>query len=284
MFRIIAPLTALVLLGCGREEPPAPQPEPLPPVRLAVSHDVGLLVERWTRALADDLPVDLSVDITAAGLAYTAVLDGTAHAALVHRRANPAEQRRAAGDDLIAGEGLSYRELGSTPVTLVVHDENPVEVVSVAQAAGLLSGVVESWGEVGGTAVGVERFVRERNTATWQVLDTWLGPTSPAPGQSLPDAAAVGTAVRATPGGLGTGGGTTAPGTRFLGLRLEGGELVMPLSGTVSGAGWPLERPLLLVTRGRPSPAVEAWVARISTPEGRALAEQNGYILTAEAP
>lgn len=276
--------SVFALVACGQEAAAPPAVEPPPTIRLAVSSDAALLVERWNRALNDDGALEVQVDVLADALAYAEVLEGRAQAALVHRRASPAEDRRAKGRDLVEGEGLTYFLLGESPVSLLVHDSNPVQVVTIEQAAGLLSGAVTSWPEVGGAEIEVQRFVREPDTATWQVVDEWLGEASPASGQSLPEARAVATAVRGLPGAFGTGGGTFGPGARSLGLRLVTGELIMPLSTTSKGAVWPLQRPLLVVTRGPRGRALDAWIQRVTTPEGRAMAEQNGYVLSGAAP
>ncbi len=275
---------ALLVAGCGREAAPPPVPEPQPTLRLAVSHDVGLLVERWNRAMGEEAAGHVHVDVTADSLAYAALLDGAVHAALVHRRATPAEDRRARGNDLIDGDGFTYLKLAETPVSLLVHVDNPVQVVTVQQAAGLLGGWLSSWAEVGGSDAEVRRFVREADTATWQVVDAWLGEAKPASGQTLPDARAVATAVAGLPASLGTGGGLPGRGVRSLGLRLTTGELIMPMSTAGSGAVWPLQRSLVLVTRGPRRSLVDGWVAKITTPEARAMAEQNGYVLAGPAP
>jgi ABC-type phosphate transport system substrate-binding protein len=282
--RILATILVLLLSsGCSRERVTPPTPDPVPTLKLSVSRDVGLLVERWTRALPKAADIELHTSMTTDALAYAALLEGQAQAAVVHRRANPAEVRRAKGDDIVVGEPFTYVEVGVTPITLLVHADNPVEVVTVEQAAGLLGGWVMSWSEVGGQALTIERFVREADTATWATIDEWLGESAPARGQSLPDARAVATAVKTTSASLGTGGGAPGPGVRPLGLRLDTGDLIMPGSATQSGAVWPLQRPLLLVTRGGRTSALEAWLAGVSSDEGRAIAEQNGYALTGGA-
>jgi ABC-type phosphate transport system substrate-binding protein len=277
-------LLALLAAACGRE-PPAPAPAaPLPTLRLAVSSDAGLLVERWDRSLVDPSALAVETEVTTDSLAYAALLEGRVHAALVHRRASAAEEKRERGNDLVLGEGFTYLEIGETPISLLVHASNPVEVITLDQASGLLSGRLGAWAEVGGAGLHVERFVREADTATWQVIDEWLGREEPAPGQTLPDARAVATAVAASPAALGTGGGAPHAGARPLGLRLPGGELIMPLSTAGSGAVWPLQRPLLVVTRGARRSLLDGWLKRVTGAEGRALAEQNGYVLSGLTP
>ena len=275
---------ALLATSCGEKVTPPPPPEPRPALILAVSPDAALLVERWNRALPDARTLGVQVEVAAEALGYAAVLDGRVHAALVHRFPTEAEDRRARGRDLVDGEGLVLSQVAETPLSLLVHDSNPVDVVTIEQAAGLLAGSVTSWPEVGGAPLPVQRFVREPDTATWQVIDEWLGESSPASGQSLPDARAVATAVKGLPSAFGTGGGVFRSGARPLGLRLASGELIMPLSVTTSGAAWPLQRPLLVVTRGSRPRTLDAWLAAVTSAEGRAIGEQNGYVLSDPAP
>ncbi len=273
---------ALALLvfafGCTKAEPPAPElPEAIPSLHLAVDQDAALLVERLNRLINDGPELRVDVTVSDEALALVEVFEGRAAAAIVHRTASPAEDALAAGQDLVPGEPFRYRTLGEEPVTLLVHESNPVEVVSIEQATGLLSGSIASWTELGGAPEPVERFLREPGTGTHRVVADFLGELRQSPGQTLPHDRAVGTAVAAEPHSLGLGGGAPELGTRQLALRSESGATLLPLAQSGGGERWPLRRPLLLVTRGEDARALKAWLAFVGGAEGKALLEQNGY-------
>ncbi len=278
---------ALLVLafGCTKAEPPAPElPEPVPSLRLAVDQDAALLVERLNRLIHDGLDLRVDVSVSDEGLALVEVFEGRAAAAIVHRTASPAEDALAAGQDLVPGEPFRYRSLGEGPVTLLVHEGNPVEVVTLGQATGLLSGSIASWTELGGAPEPIQRFLREPGTGSHRVVSDFLGELRQSPGQTLPHDRAVGTAVAASPQSLGLGGGAPQPGTRQLALRAESGATLLPLAQSGNGERWPLRRPLLLVTRGDEARALQAWLAFVRGPEGKALLEQNGYRPPAARP
>lgn len=259
------------------DAPPPDAPEPAPLLQLAVDQDAALLAERIGRLVNAEGRVRVEASSSDEALALSAVFEGRAAAALVHRVASPAEDAIAAGQDLVPGDPFRYRTLAEGPVTLLVHESNRVEQVTLEQARGLLSGAITSWTELGGQPEPVERLTREPGTGTQAAVATFLDGLRPAPGQTLPHDRAVATAVAARPTSLGIGGGAPHAGTRQLAIRSQSGATLLPLAETGSGERWPLRRSLLLVTRGEEVRALQEWLAFIEGAEGRALLEQNGY-------
>lgn len=273
------------LVGCGPGElPPPPEPTPAP-LALAVSIDAEDLVTRWRRARHDADLGETGVTITEESLAIAAVVEGSAEAALVHRRATPAEDRYVAGADLVRRPPLHYQSLGHVPVTLVVHASNPVESLDVLDAARLLTGSLREWDSVGGGTGEVSLYGRENGTATANLLTDVLldGVAVASLLKALPSDEAVAKAVASDPLGFGVGGGPVRRGVKELALR-DAGELLMPGGSTASGRDWPMLRELLLVTQGEPGPRPLAFVDFARSQQGRLIAEQSGYVPWSAAP
>jgi ABC-type phosphate transport system substrate-binding protein len=271
-------LLPLMMIGCGGKEEPPPPPPPPEPLVLAVCHDAETLATRWRRARLDAGGPDVDMSFTDEAMALAAVIEGRADAALVQRRATEAEQRYAAGDDLVARVPLDYVVLARVPVTLLVHESNPVEVIERSQAGRLLSGALREWGPIGGPAGEVNLYGREASTAGTALVRHHLlggGEASPVL-RSLPSDEAVAGAVASDLLGFGVG-GPLARGVRSVALR-DGEVLLLPGGSTASGREWPMIRELLLVTQGDVDPKVIEFVGHARSETGRALAEQSGYL------
>jgi ABC-type phosphate transport system substrate-binding protein len=272
-------LLTLPLVGCGSEaEPPAVEPAPSP-LRLAAAHDAEELVTRWRRARREADLGDTEVTVTEESLALAAVIEGTAEAALVHRRATAAEERYAVGDELVPGPPLRYQSLGQVPVTLLIHAGNPVEVLDAEDAARLLTGSLREWDPVGGPSGEVSLYGRDPSTATSALLTREVldGMAASPLIKALPSDRAVARAVASDLLGLGVGGGPVRRGVKEVALR-DGGELLMPGGRTASGRDWPMLRELLLVTQGEPGSRAQAFVDYARSKQGRLIAEQSGYV------
>jgi len=76
---------------------------------------------------------------------------GNAQIAMLERRMTKAEAQRVAaaglGDPLASGNEAI---IGASAVVAVVHPSNPVKALTFAQAAGIFSGRIRNWNEVGG--------------------------------------------------------------------------------------------------------------------------------------
>ncbi len=269
---------ALPLVGCGGEGPPSEVQPVVTPISLAVAHDASLLADRWRMAMADvPAAVPPVVKVTDEGLAFSEVIEGRVDAALVLRGATAAEDRYAAGDDLVAAAGLHYEAIARVPVIFLVHESNPVEVVPVAELKRVLAGTLREWTPLGGPAAEIGLYGRADGTATAGLLSAeYLGGAAPTPQLAvLPSDSAVALAVANDPLAIGVGGGAPIRGTRSLTLQ-DGEALLMPGAAT-SGRTWPMVRDLYVLTRGEPSRRVRAFIDYARSPAGGVIAEGSGF-------
>jgi phosphate transport system substrate-binding protein len=85
--------------------------------------------------------------------------------------------------------------------------------------------------------------------------------------------------VAADPDAIGyVGLGWVAPGVRALRLAPGEGAAIAPSTATVRDGSYPVYRPLLVYTRGRPVGVVAAFLRHVLSAEGQALVEEHGFI------
>lgn len=280
-----AAVAALLLVGCGAP-PEVVVPDPIdPPVAISIAHDADRLADRWRRAMKDELQVvPPDVQLRDVGLAFSEVIERRVDAAIVLRRATAAEDRFAAGDDLVADVPLHYEVLARLPVALFVHKDNPVEVIDLEEATRVVSGALREWGPLGGPDRGeIGLYGRAPGTSTAALVSSYLLAGRPPATQLrvLPSDAAVAQAVASDPLGFGVGGGAPVRGTRTLAVR-DGEDMLMPGAGT-GGRPWPMVRDVYLVTRGEPERRVRAFLEFARSDAGGVVAEGSGFIAWTEA-
>ena len=213
---------------------------------------------------------------TDAALGLASLIEGRVAAAIVLRRATEAEDRYAAGDDLVPREGLRYEVIARRPVTLLVHADAFVDVLSRDELTRVLAGEVREWDSFGGPASEIALYGRQEGSETAAIVRRMLGGRPPAEQlKALPTDQAVATAVAADPLGLGVGGGAPGRGTKSLAIR-DGEQVLMPGAG--AGSAWPWVRNVYIVTQGAPARRVEVLRDYARSEAGRRLAEQAGLV------
>jgi phosphate transport system substrate-binding protein len=214
---------------------------------------------------------------TDAALGLNALIEGRVDAAIVLRRATPAEARHAEGGDIMAQAGLWYELVARLPVTFLIHESNRVDVMTEEELVRVMAGEVREWDSMGGRSEEIALYGRPPGTSTSAQIELLLAgrPLATAM-KALPSDAAVAIAVRADPLGLGVGGGAPGRGTRPLAVR-RGDEVLMPGLRTSSKEPWPWVRDVYIVTQGPPTRRVREVRDYARSDEGRRIAEQSGF-------
>lgn len=180
--------------------------------------------------------------------------------------------------DSALAPGLGRIPIGLDGVALIVHRENPVEALTVAQVRSLYSGRALQWQDVGGEERDVLLVSREDGSATRQLfeervmgaervaLTAVVMPTSRDVVEYVAThQAAIG---YVTAGALGGAPDPPAEGQTVQTLRLEGR---LPIGPDVAGQQYPLARALYLLVRTEDVPAVQGFVDFVLGAEGQAI-------------
>lgn len=188
-----------------------------------------------------------------------AVLSGVAQIGALSRRVTADELRR----------GLRAHIIAYDVLTVVVHTANPVERLTTDQLRRVFAGEVKNWAEVGGRP-GVIRLVsREAGSGSREGFRETVGAISPA-AIVLGSAGAIRLAVAADPQAIG-----------YVSLEAArmGGVKAVALNGSPPGsAGYPLVRPLSLVTRGEPAGEAAAFIQFALSRAGQRLVQEEGLV------
>lgn len=230
-------------------------------VTLAGSTSVQPFAERW----AEEYPAG-NVDVQSGGstAGIRSAHAGTADIGMSSRSLQPAE---AAGlvTTIVARDGIA----------VILHADNPVRGLSLAQLRSIYDGTIRNWREVGGVDAPITVITREDGSGT---RDTFQHVVMGTTGIIRPDAL-----VTAYSGGLRkmVADDRLAIGyvtfsqldARVHALAIDG---ILPSERTIAAGTYRLQRPFLFVTRGAPSPAVAAFLAFVRSPKGQAIAREEG--------
>lgn len=209
--------------------------------------------------MLDHQALRATYDPTGSGAGIQAVRDGTCDVGLSSRALKP-EEAQALQTTLLALDGI----------TVVVHPENPVADLTLAQLRGIYLGETRDWQAVGGPPGEISPIGREAGSGTREGFESVVGVGDAAYyAQELTSTGAVLESVRNNPNAIG-----------YISLAsLNDSVRAITVDGVPSGvdtiqAGlYPLQRPFLLVTRAdvAPSETVSLWLDFVTGPEATSL-------------
>jgi len=243
-------------------------------------------------ALAPDLAAafmarhpDTRVNVEGLGssTAFSSLFDGTADFGASSRSVRADELERA------QNLGIELREyvLGYDGIAVIVHHANDLDALSVSDLAAIYTGEVDNWSQVGGDDRAIVRVSRPSYSGTHSFfVDRVLRAGDRSRSAALADDTEyiesnedIVDRVSKTPGavayvGLGWAGDTTRT------LAVASGpdsEAVAPSPTTIRDGTYPIYRPLMLYTRGKPTGKAAEFLAFVLGDEGQARVETNGF-------
>ncbi|MDX2012131.1 MAG: phosphate ABC transporter substrate-binding protein [Myxococcaceae bacterium] len=234
------------------------------------------LCQRWARAFRDANPsVRLQVTGGGSGTGLAALVEGSTDIAMSSRPIAPIEleriKQRTGVDPVVI-------EVARDGVTFFVNPGNPVRALSVSQLAGLFSGDVTRWSQVGGDDRRVILYTRETTSGTSEfVRDHLLGGLDFAPiAQPLPGTGAVVNAVSRERFGVGFGGAAFSRGVVPLRVRVDADEIA-PTPEAVKTGRYPFSRALTFVLARPAEGDVHRFLQWVASDEGQALVVRAGF-------
>lgn len=221
--------------------------------------------------------VSVSIQFTGTSAGIEAVAEGRADIGNVSRDLTQEERER----------GIVENRVGLDGIAVCVDPGNPVDSLTEEQLAGIYTGEITSWARVGGEDIPIVTVGREAGSGTRSAFEGLLGAENRCTyANELDSTGAVMARVAATPGAIGyvsfdaVWGGSQ--GHTVKALALDG---VPPGAETVKSGGYPLCRPLSMVTKGEltsQNGLVTAWFDYVYGEEGRNAAEKAGIIVYAQ--
>ncbi len=243
------------------------------------------LVQSWSEAFLEETGVFAAVTGGGSGTGIAALIDGKTDLANSSREIRPREI------ELARARGVEPVEFAVAVdgLCVIVNAANPVQALTVADIGRLFRGEVANWKALGGSDAPVTLYGRQSNSGTYVFFQEHvLGNQDYATSMNhMNGSAQIVEAVRKDPsaaGYVGIGyilgeGGKVLSGIRALGvLPAAGGTAVSPLDRAAVNSGtYPLSRPLLQYTNGKPTGDVARFLSFALSPAGQKIAEEQGF-------
>ena len=272
-------LVAIALVGLLSAILASASPAPL---RIEGSTTLFPVVRDWTAGFGQrrpDLQISLEAGGTTAGLA--ALLDGGADLALASRPI------RAEESALAVERGIRLRtiEVARDALSIIVHHDNPIAALTRDQVRGLFTGRLSGWDAVGGPPRPVTVVVRNPESHTGQFFREQLldRQTFAAGSVITANRQEMVARIAADEWAIGFAGLADAVNSeqrelvKAIRLQLDDPLTEEPERGVEVHSVYAISRPLFFVVRSPLSPAVEAFVEFVLSPEGQALIVKSNF-------
>ncbi len=226
--------------------------------------------------------LQITVAAHGSGTGFVALAEGSAELAASSRPIKDSEQaslaslgdlRSASAEQVIALDGLA----------IIVHPDNPVQQLDIAQVAALFAGEIDNWQALGGPAGAVRLYARDDNSGTF---DTFKELVLSSQGKQLAGAAQrfessdeLSERVSQDPQAIGFIGLPYIRQTKALHIADQGSQAMPASRELISTEDYPLSRRLFFYLKPDESnPWARALVEFAQSAEGQAIVTANGFI------
>jgi phosphate transport system substrate-binding protein len=271
--------------GCGGSSGPAATEKTI--IQNAGSDTMVNVAQAWAEQYAH-VNAGVSIEVSGGG-------SGTGIAALENGTVDIANSSRTIEPNEVA---IAKQNTGKEPVEFVVgydalavyvHAANPLESISLEQLGEIYGekGATLRWSQLGVTMPGgadeIIRVSRQSNSGTYAYFreavlgkgrDFKLG------SRDMHGSKDVVELVSKTPGAIGYSGmGYATAGVKMIKVSRKTGDPAFgPTVENTLNHTYPVSRPLLMYTLGRPDGVVKAYLDWILSPAGQAIVTKNGYV------
>ena len=253
------------------------------------SDTMVITAQKWAEVYQKSHP-KTSIQVTGggSGVGIASLINGTTDIANSSRPIKKSEIDNARANGVYPFEVKSALD----GLAVVVHKGNPVKQMTMKVVAGIYTGAVNNWKELGGPDHEIVRYCRESSSGTYVFFkeDVLKNKDYAADCQTLQGTAAVAEAVAKDPYGIGYGGIAYFEGRtdlRILPIAPEKGKpAIDPMNPGGKGVNYqvvydrsyPISRYLYLYLARKPAGEIKGYVDWITGPEGQKIVEETGYI------
>ena len=243
------------------------------------------LVQAWAEEYMKTSPeVFIAVTGGGSGTGLAALINGTCDMAMSSREIKFQEIEQA------KKEGVAPKELkvALDGLAVVVNPKNPVSKLTIDQLAGVFTGKIKNWKEVGGTDTKILLLSREVNSGTHVYFkEHVLQKGDPKVKEEFSPEALLLSSSQATadegkqnPDAIGYYGmGYIGKDQKAIAVAQDtGSPYVAPTVESVSNGTYPISRPLFLYTNGKPQGAVKRFADYVLSPEGQAVVLKADFV------
>ncbi|MBI2569458.1 MAG: substrate-binding domain-containing protein [Candidatus Schekmanbacteria bacterium] len=214
-------------------------------------------LEPAAEALAKATGVQIKVLGVGTGKGLAALVEGKAVvSAASEDLAGAKESAKKANPGLSIPDNLQFHQLGEDVIVPIVHKDNPVTSLSWEQLAGLASGKIASWKDVGGSDLPVVVVTSHAGSATRAVFNELVMSKAPYVAGAI-EVSSTRLEINEVAKSLGAIGAVSKT---FVEANPEGVKVVESKA---------ITRPLALITVGAPTPAAQKVIDFFRSEEGK---------------
>ena len=257
---IVLSLAAALLAGCGGTDSSsggaasgsaaAPTQAPASALSGSVGTNGSTSMEKVIGSLSEAFmsqngDVKVTYDPTGSGTGIQAVVDGTTDIGLSSRALKDEEKANGLKETIVALDGIA----------IIVNKDNPVEDLTLEQIAGLATGAITNWSEVGGSDAEVVMEGREAGSGTRDGFESIVGVSDECKyANESTSTGAVIANVASNPNAIGYASLSTVDDT-VKAITVEG---VAASEETVLDGSYKIQRPFVFVTKEADALSAEA--------------------------
>ncbi|MDF2489373.1 MAG: OmpA/MotB protein [Pseudomonas sp.] len=227
-------------------------------------------------------PVRIDIAAHGSSTGFLALLSADADLAASSR---PISDREAARLHALGNlrEAASEQVIGLDGVAVIVHPDNPLPQLSIAQLGQIFSGEVSRWEQLGITGGAIHLYARDDCSGTYEtfkalVLDPQHAVLA-AQTQRFESAEALAERVEGDRQAIGFSSLATVHGARILAIAEGQAPAMLPTPALVASEDYPLSRRLYLYLPGAGArPQARAFAEFAQSPAGQAIVAEQGFI------
>jgi phosphate transport system substrate-binding protein len=168
--------------------------------------------------------------------------------------------------------------IGKDSVAVVVHPSNTVTDLTLEQLAGIFSGEITNWKDVGGADAAIRVITREEGSGTRETFETYVMTPFELYIAAQASVKSSNGEVRATVSSDDRSIGYLSLGYVDSSMKaISVGGIAATVENVVAG-DYPIQRSLYLITKGDPDEREQAFLEFVLSSEGQAVVEDMGYI------
>lgn len=243
------------------------------------------LVQAWSEECMKKNP-KLFIAVTGGG-------SGTGFAALINSTCDLAASSRsikAKEVELAEKKGVEPKEfkVALDGLAVVVNPKNPVSQLTLDQLAGIFTGKLKNWNEVGGADVKIVILSREVNSGTHVYFKEHVLRKGDEKSKEefspeallLPSSQAIADEVAQNPSAIGYYGmGYISSNQKALSVAKDAAsEYIAPKTEDVTSGKYPISRPLFVYTNGEPKGDVKQFIDFILSEEGQSVVSKADFV------
>jgi phosphate transport system substrate-binding protein len=218
------------------------------------------------------------------GAGIAALINGSCDIAETSRKMTVKEIAQAKTN----GRGPVEHIVGMDGIAVVAHPVNPVSRLTINELAGIFTGRITNWKEVGGLDKKIVILSREVNSGTHVYFKEHVlrggdeknrGEFAPA-ALLMPSSQAIADEVAQNPGAIGYYGmGYISKKQKVVAVaRQKGGVYVAPDIASVRSGKYPISRPLLIYTSGKPKGLTKEFIDFIMSMPGQEIVKKLDFV------